>query len=129
MGEKYNPKNLLLKGQRFIELKAEWKSKSQPEESITERVKLRRQKAYEKDLLDRSLPSTDENNDGSDKLIDFPPLKSDKEELKERKNLKTLIPTILLTRPPILLAQVKARNNSYKAKNEIRTNTTSFVSA
>ena len=43
MGEKYNPKNLLLKGQRFIELKKEEKSKSQPEESIAERVKLRRQ--------------------------------------------------------------------------------------
>ena len=43
MGEKYNPKNLLLKGQRFIELKKEQKSKSQPEESIAERVKLRRQ--------------------------------------------------------------------------------------
>ena len=43
MGEKYNSKNLLLKGQRFIELKKEQKSKSQPEESIAERVKLRRQ--------------------------------------------------------------------------------------
>ena len=31
MGEKYNPKNLLLKGQEFIELKKEEKSKSQPE--------------------------------------------------------------------------------------------------
>ena len=37
-----NSKNLLLKGQRFIKLK-EQKSKSQPEESIAERVKLRRQ--------------------------------------------------------------------------------------
>ena len=42
MGEKYNLKNLLLTGQRFIKLKEE-KSKSQPEESIAERVKLRRQ--------------------------------------------------------------------------------------
>ena len=40
MGEKYNPTKLLLKGERFIEEK----SKSQPEESIAERVKLRRQK-------------------------------------------------------------------------------------
>ena len=35
-------KSLLLKGQRFIESKKEEKSKSQPEESIAERVKLRR---------------------------------------------------------------------------------------
>ena len=34
MGEKYNPKNLLLKGQRFIESKKEEKSKSQAEETI-----------------------------------------------------------------------------------------------
>ena len=47
MGEEYNPKNLLLKGQIFIESKKEEKSKSQPQESIAERVKLRRQKALE----------------------------------------------------------------------------------
>ena len=36
MGEKYNPNNLLIKGQRFIESKKEdeEKSKSQPEETI-----------------------------------------------------------------------------------------------
>ena len=34
MGEKYNPKNLLLKGQRFIESKKEEKSKSQAEETM-----------------------------------------------------------------------------------------------
>ena len=35
MGEKYNPKNLLLKGQKFIELKKEEKGKLQPKETIT----------------------------------------------------------------------------------------------
>ena len=34
--------------------------------------------------------------------------------------LKTLTPNELLTRPPILLAQIKAGNNSYELKNEIR---------
>ena len=33
---------------------------------------------------------------------------------------KNLTPNKLLTRPPILLAQIKAGNNSYKIKNEIR---------
>ena len=41
MSEKYNPNNIFTKGQLFIEKK----SKSQPEENIAERVKLRRQKA------------------------------------------------------------------------------------
>ena len=41
MGKKDNPNNLLIKGARIIEEK----SKSQPEETIGERVKLRRQKA------------------------------------------------------------------------------------
>ena len=34
--------------------------------------------------------------------------------------LKTLTPNELLTRPPILLAQIKAGNNSYELNNEIR---------
>ena len=43
---------------------------------------------------------------------------------QNRKNigtgLKNLTPNRLLTRLPILLAQIKAGNNSYKLKNEIR---------
>ena len=42
------------------------------------------------------------------------------EEVKEGKELKILIPKKLLTRLPILLAQIKAENNLYKFKNEIR---------
>ena len=68
MGEKHNSKNLHLKGQRYIESKKEKKSKSQPEETIAKRVKLRRQKDH-KDLFDTSLPPTDDN---SDKFIDIP---------------------------------------------------------
>ena len=40
MVEKYDPKNLLIKGQIFIEVI----NKSRPEKTIAERVKLRRQK-------------------------------------------------------------------------------------
>ena len=41
-------------------------------------------------------------------------------EVKEVKGLKILIPNKLLTRLPVLLAQVKAGNNSYKLKSKIR---------
>ena len=49
----------------------------------------------------------------------MPSLKGDVEEVKEEKGLKILNPNKLLTRLPILLAQIKAGNNSYKLKNEI----------
>ena len=52
LGEKCNSINLLIKGQRCIGLKKEKKSKSQPEETIAEGVKSRRQKADDKDLFD-----------------------------------------------------------------------------
>ena len=77
MGEKYNLKNLLLMGQRFAESKKEEKSKSQPEETIAERVKLRRQKADDKDLFDMSIPSTDDDSDEFNDILDMPPLGSD----------------------------------------------------
>ena len=41
-------------------------------------------------------------------------------EVKKGKELKTLTPNRLLTRLPILLTQIKAGNNSYKLKHEIR---------
>ena len=50
----------------------------------------------------------------------MPSLEDDEEEIKEEKKLKILTPKQLLTRPPTLLAQAKAGNNSYKSKNEIR---------
>ena len=122
MGEKYNPNNLLIKGQRSIKSKKEDedKSKSKPEETIAERVKLRRQKVDNKDLFDTSLPSTVENNDDSDEFIDMQPLENDEEKVKEEKKLKILTPNKLLTRLPMLLAQIKTGNNSYKLKYEIR---------
>ena len=70
-------------------------------------------------MLDTSSPSTDGNHDDSEEFIDIPdmpPLEGD-EKVKEGKGLKILIPNKLLTRFPILLAQIKAGNNSYKLKN------------
>ena len=52
-------------------------------------------------------------------LSDIEPLECD-EEVKEGKGLKILTPNKLLTRLPILVAQIKAGNNSYKLKNETR---------
>ena len=39
---------------------------------------------------------------------------------KVRTVIKALMPNKLLTRLPLLLAQIKARNNLYRLKNEIR---------
>ena len=50
----------------------------------------------------------------------MPPLEGDEEEVREGKGFKILAPNKLLTRLPILLAQIKSGNNSYKLKNEIR---------
>ena len=75
---KYDPSNLLIKGYRFIESKkeVEEKNKSKPEESTTEIVKLRKQKAYDKELFDTSN-STDENNDEFIAIPDMLPLEGD----------------------------------------------------
>ena len=53
-------------------------------------------------------------------LSDMPPLEGDQEEVKEETGLKVLTPNKLLTRRLLLLAPVKAGNNSKKLKNEIR---------
>ena len=52
-------------------------------------------------------------------LSDIEPLECD-EEVKEGKGFKILTPNKLLTRLPILVAKIKAGNNSYKLKNETR---------
>ena len=43
-------------------------------------------------------------------------LEDDKEKEKEEKGLKILTPDKELSRLPVLLAQIKAGNNSYKLK-------------
>ena len=50
----------------------------------------------------------------------MPSLETNEEEVKERKGLKMLTPSKLLTRLPILVAQIKAEKNSYKLKIKIR---------
>ena len=53
----------------------------------------------------------------------MPPLEGDKEEVKEKKKrLKILTPSKLLTKlqASVLLAQIKAGNNPYQLKNEIK---------
>ena len=96
--------NLLLKSFKYDKWYEIYKeeSKPQPEKTIPERVKLRRQKADDEDLPP------------------MPPLEGDEEEVKEGKRLKILTPNKLLTRLLILLAQTKAGSNSHKLKNEIR---------
>ena len=58
----------------------------------------------------------------------MPPLERDEEEVNEGKGLKILTPDKLFTRLPILLAQIKAGNNSCKLKNKNQINTVFFVS-
>ena len=50
----------------------------------------------------------------------LPLLEGDEEEVKKEKGLKVSTPDKLLTRLPILLAQIKAGNNSNNLKIEIR---------
>ena len=103
MYEKYNPSNLLFKGyhyDKWYKKLDEERSKSQLEETIAERLKLRRQKS--------------DNKYSSDT-----PLLESIGELIQEIGLKNLTSDKLLTRLPILLAQIKAGNNSYKLKNEI----------
>ena len=106
MGKKYVPKNLLIKGQRFIEEK----NKARPKNTIAEKVKLREQKKPDdKDLTDTSSLEGDD----SDEFINIPditPLEGDEEEAKEGKGLKIFTSNKLLTRLPILLAQIKVGN-------------------
>ena len=87
-----DPSDLFLKGFKYNKWDKIYKneSKSQPEETIAERAKLRRQK------------ENDEN------LCDMPLLEGDEEVVKEGKGVKILTPNKLLNRLPILLAQIKA---------------------
>ena len=79
----------------------EWrwrKSKSQLEQNLADRVKLRRQKVCDEDLSDTSSLEGDDSDKFID-VLDIPPL--------EGKGLKVLTRKKLLTRLPILLAQIK----------------------
>ena len=58
--------------------------------------------------------------DGYRKSAYAPTTPTMKEEVEEGDGLKILTPNKLLIRFPVLLDQIKAGNNSYKVKNEIR---------
>ena len=72
------------------------------------------------DYLKNSLNTIVETNQ---KLDDMPPLETEKEAVKRQQKgerLKIMTPKQMTVRLPILLAQLKAGNNSLKVKNEIR---------
>ena len=55
------------------------------------------------------------------KIVDMSPLESEEASQRQQgQGLKILTPKQMITRLPILLAQLKAGNNSQKLKNDIR---------
>ena len=99
MDPKCKPKKLFAKGYDY----REW-SKNEGETADNEESTDNEESINEKELID---------------LCNMPPLEGD-EKVKIRTRLKNLTPNKSLTRLPILLAEIKARNNSYKLKNEIK---------
>ena len=61
------------------------------------------------------------DNEKSTAVQPMPPLEGDEEKVKEGKQFKILTPNKLLARLPILLLQIKARNNSKKKWNQTNT--------
>ena len=70
----------------------------------------------------REESTNEEESTDTEKSVDlsYMPSLEGNEQVKEGKGLKRLTPNKLLTRLSILLAQIKAVNNSKKLKNEIR---------
>ena len=66
--------------------------------------------------------SADTTKDGEKKSADLLPMppQGDEEGITEGKGINILIPNKQLPWLPILFAQIKAGNNSYKLKNKIR---------
>ena len=75
---------------------------------------------YDVWLESEESPNTTKTDEKSTDLPPMLPLEGDDEEVKEGKRLKILTPKKFLTRLPVLLAQIKARNNSYKLKSEFK---------
>ena len=75
-------------------------------------------------LLKETLKPKDEETDEQPDTIDMPELESEEsaEKIRNQKGvgLKILTPNQKLSRLPVILAQLKAGNNSEKLKNEIR---------
>ena len=79
---------------------------------------------FENEELANATKGAEESAD----LSAMSPLENDEEEVKKGKGLNFLTPNKLLTRFPILLAQIKAGNNLSKLKREIRQILDIFVS-
>ena len=80
-------------------------------------------KGYNYNQFYKEISDDDFDDYDSDKFIDISnmsPLNGDEENVKEGEGLKILTPNKQLTILPILLTQIKAGNNSYKLKNEIK---------
>ena len=75
-------------------------------------------------LLKEILKPIDEETDEQPDTTDMPELESEEssEKIRNQKGvgLKILTPNQRLSRLPVILAQLKAGNNSEKLKNEIR---------
>ena len=72
-------------------------------------------------LFQKSIDTTRKSDkEESVDLSEIPLTEGYKEEVKEEKGLKMLTPNKLLTRLPILLAQINSGINSKKLKNETR---------
>ena len=80
----------------------------------------------DKTLEHDKKPEGDKTLEGD--VLPMSPLEGDEEAFfymqpmkpLERKEFKTLTPNQLLTRLPVLLAQIKTQNNSYKLKNKFK---------
>ena len=72
-------------------------------------------------LFQKSIDTTGKSDkEESVDLSEIPLTEGYKEEVKEEKGLKMLTPNKLLTRLPMLLAQINSRINSKKFKNKTR---------
>ena len=61
-----------------------------------------------------------QNDEESGNVSPMPPLDGDKGKVRERKGIKISALNELLSRLPVLSAQIEAGNNSYTLKNKIR---------
>ena len=86
---------------------------------------IKQQTVKKEEIKFGDLPRTPSEDD----LTSMPSLEDDEEELKEAKGLKIFTSSKLLTGLPVLLAQIKAGNSSYKLQEENQNNTISFLTA
>ena len=61
-------------------------------------------------------------------ILPTPPLEGNEEKVKERVGMKILTPNKQLTKIPVLLALIKAENDSYKTKKRNQMNCVSTLS-